>query len=148
MQDLDKYRRFIPITYAFSAMSKYPGTHVGAIILGPAFEVRSSGWNGAPRACKADEDGRLDSRATRLAWAAHAEANAIANAARTGTSVDGCFMLVTHHPCMACAKLIVQSGIKHVMCPLPTEDFGLKWKEDILDAKELFRETGVGQHVL
>ena len=43
----------------------------------------------------------------------HAEINAIVN--RTESSLDNCTMFVTAFPCMECAKLIVQSGIKRVV---------------------------------
>lgn len=44
----------------------------------------------------------------------HAEANAIAFAAREGISVDGCDLFTTDSPCMACAFLIINAGIKRV----------------------------------
>lgn len=56
---MNKFVRFLPIADAFAAMSKYPRTKVGALVLGPRFEVRSTGWNGAPRGSRADEDDRL-----------------------------------------------------------------------------------------
>lgn len=142
-QSLGKYVRFMPVALAFASLSKYPGTRVGCLILGPGFEVRASGWNGAPRGCKADEDSRLENRQERLAWAAHAEANSVANAARCGVTVEGCTMVVTHTPCMACAKLIVQSGIIRVISPLPAPEFERKWEEDFCRTRLLFSECGV-----
>jgi deoxycytidylate deaminase len=44
----------------------------------------------------------------------HAESNAIAKLARSSESGDGATLFVTHQPCMECAKLIYQSGIKAV----------------------------------
>lgn len=44
----------------------------------------------------------------------HAEANAIAKVARSSESAEDAVMFVTHAPCMECAKLIFQSGIKQV----------------------------------
>jgi dCMP deaminase len=44
----------------------------------------------------------------------HAEANAIAKVARSSESAEDAVMFVTHAPCMECAKLIYQSGIKQV----------------------------------
>ena len=44
----------------------------------------------------------------------HAETNAIAFAARAGVSVEGCTMYCTMSPCINCAKVIVNSGIKEV----------------------------------
>lgn len=45
----------------------------------------------------------------------HAEANAIAFAAKEGLRIDGCTVFVTHSPCQSCAKLIVAAGIKQVI---------------------------------
>ena len=44
----------------------------------------------------------------------HAEQNAIADAARRGSSVDGCTAYVTHFPCINCAKILAASGISEV----------------------------------
>ncbi|MDX2187367.1 MAG: deaminase [Opitutaceae bacterium] len=41
----------------------------------------------------------------------HAEQNAIADAARRGSSVEGCIAYVTHYPCISCAKIMAASGI-------------------------------------
>ena len=44
----------------------------------------------------------------------HAEQNAIADAARRGSSVDGCTAYVTHFPCINCAKILAASGISEI----------------------------------
>ena len=44
----------------------------------------------------------------------HAEQNAIADAARRGSSVDGCTAYVTHYPCINCAKVLAASGIAEI----------------------------------
>lgn len=44
----------------------------------------------------------------------HAEANAIAKVARSPESAEGAVLFVTHSPCIDCAKLVFQSGIKQV----------------------------------
>lgn len=139
-----KYMRFMPIAQALAEMSKSPTTKVGAVILGTgSYEIRASGWNGAPRGSDADVDGRSDDRASRLIWACHAEANAIANAARHGAALAGCTMVVTHTPCMACAKLIVQAGICAVVTNKPSGDFGERWRVEFDRARQLFAEVGV-----
>lgn len=138
-----KYARFMPVAHAYAALSKYPGTRVGCAIFGKRFEPLASGWNGAPRGSDADVDQRVLDRDTRLLWACHAEANAIANAAAVGTPLVGATMLVTLFPCMACAKLAVQAGIVRVICPAPTEEFTLKWGKEFDASRQLFAEVGV-----
>jgi dCMP deaminase len=44
----------------------------------------------------------------------HAEQNAVADAARRGSSVEGCVAYVTHYPCINCAKILAAAGIAQV----------------------------------
>ena len=44
----------------------------------------------------------------------HAETNAIAKLARSSESGDGCIAFITHQPCLDCAKLLYQAGVKEV----------------------------------
>lgn len=44
----------------------------------------------------------------------HAEQNAIADAARRGSSVEGCIAYVTHFPCINCAKILAAAGLSEV----------------------------------
>ncbi len=140
MRDLiGKYKRFVPVVTAFAAMSKLPGTKVGCVVLGDAFQVLATGWNGAPRNSTADHDERSAERETRLDWTVHAEANAIANAARSGTSVEGGTLICTLMPCMTCAKLVVQAGVKRVLCPEPGADTE-RWAAEFTLTRALFKE--------
>lgn len=135
--------RFFPVAQSIAGLSRDPSTKVGCLIFGSGYEIRASGWNGAPRGCQADADDRYATREEKLWWAAHAEINAISNAARTGTPLEGCALLATHYPCMGCAKAIVQAGIRQVVCPEPDPEFAMRWAEDIRRSRELFYECGV-----
>ena len=126
----------------FARRSKDPSSKVGAVILDANLSVRAQGWNGAARGVKADEDCRF-TRPEKYKWAVHAEQNAIANAARVGIPLDGCTMVVTHPPCMVCAKLIVQVGIKKVITFAPADDFAERWHGDLVRTRLLFSEAGV-----
>ena len=44
----------------------------------------------------------------------HAEQNAVADAARRGSPVEGCIAYVTHYPCINCAKILASAGIAEV----------------------------------
>jgi dCMP deaminase len=46
----------------------------------------------------------------------HAEANAIAQAARYGIAIDGATIYIKMTPCLDCTKLLVNAGIKKVVC--------------------------------
>jgi len=86
---------------------------VGAVIVRDG-RIISSGRNGAASGqphCKIEEcfpDGPACRRAV------HAEANAIAFAARHGVATEGCAIVSTDSPCLDCARLIINAGIKAV----------------------------------
>lgn len=84
---------------------------VGAIIVKDSMII-SDGFNGTPSGfeniCE-DNDGHTK------AYVLHAEANAITKVARSNNSSDGATLYVTASPCIECAKLIIQSGIKRVV---------------------------------
>ena len=44
----------------------------------------------------------------------HAEQNAVADAARRGSPVEGCIVYVTHFPCINCAKILAAAGIAEI----------------------------------
>ena len=143
MLNHDKALKYMEIAYAVSKLSKDPSTQVGALVLGASGEVRSLGYNGAPRGCRADEDERFLTRPEKYFWSSHAELNAITNAARVGTPLEGSSIIVTHPPCMDCARAIVQAGIKAVYCPKPNIEFRDRWHEHMVRTNALFKECGV-----
>jgi dCMP deaminase len=93
-----------------AARSKDPNTQIGCVIVGPAHEIRTTGYNSFPRGIRDDLPERLV-RPTKYLWIEHAERNAICNAARCGTALEGCTIYVEIMPCMDCARAIVQAGI-------------------------------------
>lgn len=140
---MSKNEKYMGIARAVAGLSKDTSTQVGAVVIGPTHEVRSMGYNGSPRGCTADEDERGRVRPEKYFWFSHAEANAITNAARVGTPLDGSSIVVTHFPCMDCARLIVQAGIKRVVTLRPNAEFAVRWSEHIRRAEALFEECGV-----
>ena len=140
-----KDHKHMELAYARARFRKDTSTQVGAIIVGPYGEDRSSGYNGAPRGCSADEpnDERGTTRPEKYFWFSHAEANAITNAARVGTPLDGATIYVTHPPCMDCARLIVQAGIKRVVTVRPSDEFTKRWSDHTERTERLFQECGV-----
>lgn len=138
--------KYMDIARVVSQLSK-DETKVGAITIGPSKEIRSLGYNGAPRGCEADEDERRV-RPEKYYWFSHAELNAITNAARVGTPLDGCSMLVTHYPCMDCARAIVQAGIKRLVVAQMADEFKERWKDHIERSTRLFDECDVKVEIL
>lgn len=138
-----KARQYMEIANATARLSKDTSTQVGAVVLGKFNEVRSLGYNGAPRGSSADEDDRTLVRPEKYFWMSHAELNALTNAARVGIPLEGSTILVTHPPCMDCARAIVQAGIKEVVTVRPSAEFVSRWQDHISRALRLFDECGV-----
>ena len=138
----DKLQRFIPIVQAVASMSKDRSTKVGAIAIGPNWEIRTTGFNGFPRGCN-DELEERHQRPLKYFWSEHAERNLIYNAARVGVPLAGCTLLVTHPPCADCARAIVQAGFTHVVSLAPTGDFLSRWEEELKFSLDLFKEVGI-----
>ena len=145
----NKARKYLRIAYAIAAeFSKDQSSQVGCVVIGPSGESRGWGYNGAPRGCSADEDERGVGRPEKYYWFSHAETNAITNAARLGVQLEGSTLIVTHPPCMDCARAIVQSGIKEVWAAKPDSVFHDRWQEHITRTNQLFDECGVEYHWL
>ena len=84
---------------------------VGALIVKDKMII-PDGYNGTPsgfeNVCE-DEEGHTKP------YVLHAEANAITKVAKSNNSSNGATLYVTAAPCMECAKLIIQSGIRRVV---------------------------------
>lgn len=103
--------RFIALARHVAGWSKDRSQGIGAVIVGKNREVRSMGYNGFPRGVNDSVDERHE-RPEKYFWTEHAERNAIYNAARVGTPLDGCTIYCSWFPCIDCARAIIQSGIK------------------------------------
>jgi dCMP deaminase len=127
--------------------SKDKSTQVGCVIVGPGREIRSLGYNGFPRGVNDNAPERHE-RPLKYMIVVHAEANAIANAARSGVSLEGCSLYCTHPPCSRCAALIINAGISHVHFRDVPRDTPLddRWREEFDLAMTLFAEAAVQVH--
>lgn len=107
--ELDK--RYLRMARIWSENSYCTRRKVGALIVKDKMII-SDGYNGTPsgfeNVCEL-EDG------TTKGYVLHAEANAITKIAKSGNNSDGATLYVTTSPCLECAKLIIQSGIKRVV---------------------------------
>lgn len=145
--DIDKLRRFMSLSRAASELSKDRSTKLGAVILGEGFEVRALGYNGFPRGVNDNVEERHE-RPLKYKWTEHAERNAIYNAARVGTPLEGCRLLLDSpiFICTDCARAIINVGIKQVVI-FRKEDLDeervKRWSEDELISREMFAEAGV-----
>jgi len=106
---LDK--RYLRMARIWAENSYCTRRKVGALLVKDKMII-SDGYNGTPsgfeNVCEL-EDG------TTKPYVLHAEANAITKVAKSGNSSLGATLYVTASPCLECAKLIIQSGIKRVV---------------------------------
>ncbi len=140
--DWDRY--YLEICRVVATRSKDPSTQVGCVIVGPAHEIRSTGYNSLPRHVRDNVPARLE-RPEKYLWIEHAERNAIYNAARAGTALEGCSIYTDLMPCMDCARAIVQAGIVEVVTDETRfADYSSpQYNEHFERTLELFREAGV-----
>ena len=103
---------------------------VGALVVKDKMII-SDGYNGTPagfeNVCEEDADHSKP-------YVLHAEANAITKLAKSNNNSDGATIYITASPCIECAKLIIQAGIKRVV-------YGEKYR--LTDGIELLERAGI-----
>lgn len=103
---------------------------VGALLVKNQMII-SDGYNGTPSGF---ENHCEDENNVSKPYVLHAEANAITKVARSNNSSNGATLYVTASPCIECAKLIIQAGIKRVV-------YGEKYR--LMDGVELIERAGI-----
>lgn len=112
---------------------------VGCVLVDPSGRIVASGYNGSPRGlphcddvgCKFDSSGHC-------VRVVHAELNAILQCAITGVSCEGTTLYSTHSPCIRCAVLLIQAGIKKVIYE---QEYGKL--DDVIAVNNLLLSAGV-----
>ena len=115
---------YLDIAYTLSTRSYAEDKKVGCVIVKDD-NIISFSYNGTARGTDND---------TQNNPVLHAEAHAIAKAAKQGTSVKGATQYTTLSPCIECAKLIQAAGIKRVV-------YDMEYK--CLDGLDYLRKTNV-----
>ena len=104
-------QRYLRMARIWAENSYCKRRQVGALVVKDKMII-SDGYNGTPsgfeNVCE-DEDNVTKS------YVLHAEANAITKLARSSNNSDGSTLYITDSPCIECAKLIIQAGIKRVV---------------------------------
>ena len=126
--NLDK--RYLRMAHIWAENSYCTRRKVGALIVKDKMII-SDGYNGTPSGfpniCE-DDNGLTHP------YVLHAEANAITKIARSGNNSDGATLYVTDAPCIECANLIIQAGIKRVL-------YDRAYR--LTDGIELLKEAGI-----
>lgn len=119
-------RRYARMALIWAENSYCERRKVGALVVKNNMII-SDGYNGTPTGF---ENVCEDENNVSKPYVLHAEANAITKLARSSNSSDGATLYVTASPCIECAKLIIQSGIKRVIY---TEKYRLTDGIDLLE---------------
>lgn len=122
--------RYLRMAHIWAENSYCKRRKVGALVVKDK-AIISDGYNGTPsgfeNVCEDDEG-------VTKPYVLHAEANAITKLARSTNSGEGATLYVTASPCIECAKLIIQTGIRRVV-------YGEKYRLD--DGIKLLQRAGV-----
>lgn len=131
------------LVYLVAMKSKDELTHIGAVIIGPDHEIRSTGYNSFVRGIN-DNIPERQKKPEKFYWFAHAEQNSIYNAARMGLSLKNCIMYTNGIPCTDCAIGVIQSGIKEIVVhKVWNDNNGKKWGESAQRSLIMFKEANV-----
>ena len=103
--------RYLSMARIWAENSYCKRRQVGALVVKDKMII-SDGYNGTPSGF---ENICEDESGVTKPYVLHAEANAITKLARSGNNSEGSTLYVTASPCIECAKLIIQAGIRRVV---------------------------------
>ena len=123
-------RSYLEMASVWAKNSYCTRRQVGAILVKDRMII-SDGYNGTPSGF---ENVCEDENGVTKPYVLHAEANASTKVAKSGNSSEGATLYITDSPCMECAKLIIQAGIKRVV-------YAREYR--ITDGADLLRRAGI-----
>ena len=121
--------RYLRMARIWAENSYCKRRQVGALVVKDKMII-SDGYNGTPSGF----ENICEENNVTKPYVLHAEANAITKLARSSNNSEGATLYVTAAPCIECAKLIIQAGIKRVI-------YGEKYR--LTDGVDLLKRAGV-----
>ena len=122
--------RYLKMAHIWAENSYCVRRQVGALVVKDKMII-SDGYNGTPSGF---ENVCEDENNVTKPYVLHAEANAITKLARSNNNSDGATIYITASPCIECAKLIIQAGIRRVV-------YGEQYR--LTDGIDLLRRAGI-----
>lgn len=122
--------RYLKMARIWAQNSYCQRRQVGALVVKDGMII-SDGYNGTPSGF---ENICEDENNVTKPYVLHAEANAITKLARSNNNSDGATIYITASPCIECAKLIIQAGIKRVV-------YGEQYR--LTDGVDLLKRAGI-----
>lgn len=129
---------YMDLAEVVASKSKDPATKVGCVVVGVHNNILATGYNGFARGVD-DSEERYLNREIKLAMVVHAEANAVAAAARVGANLYASTAFITKPPCSQCAALLIQAGVYRIVCP--PSDPESRWHKNNELAIGMFKEA-------
>ena len=123
-------QRYLQMARVWARNSYCQRRQVGALVVKQGMII-SDGYNGTPSGF---ENVCEDDNGITKPYVLHAEANAITKLARSSNNSDGATIYITASPCIECAKLIIQAGIRRVV-------YGEQYR--LTDGIDLLRRAGI-----
>lgn len=135
----DEY--FMSIAHQVASRSTCIRRQIGAVIVKDK-RILATGYNGAPAGlahcaevgCLREQMHVPSGKNHELCRAIHAEQNAVVQAARAGTSIDGATVYTTTAPCVLCVKILINAGIETIV-------YGDSYPDDL--ARSFLDESGI-----
>jgi dCMP deaminase len=114
IMNIRKIKMYSSMAHEVAKNATCPRLSVGAVLINDD-RVIAIGYNGAPRGIPHCKDVGCTMVDNHCRAAVHAEQNAVANAAYGGSATKGSVMFVTHSPCDACLKIMINAGVERVI---------------------------------
>ena len=123
----DEY--FMGICEQVAGRSTCMRRHVGAVVVLDR-RILATGYNGTPQGlkhceevgCLREQMGIASGSNHELCRGIHAEQNAVIQAAKYGIPIDGSTLYTSHQPCVLCAKILINAGIREIVYRFPYPD--------------------------
>tara|TARA_Y100000034_G_scaffold136696_1_gene214997 strand:+ start:867 stop:1451 length:585 start_codon:yes stop_codon:yes gene_type:complete len=144
---IQKEEQYMSMAYIIAKRSTCLRREVGAVLVRKG-RIISTGYNGSPRncvhceeiGCYREQHNIPSGQATEYCRAAHAESNAISNAAFVGVSTENAYAYVTTKPCIDCAKNMINAGIIKIVY---NEEYAGEESETDKIMRDLLKESSV-----
>ena len=149
MSDVRWHAYFMEQAQFVASKSKDESLKVGTVLVTANNTIASTGYNGFPRGVDEDECPERNERPEKYQWTEHAERNAVYNAALNGVKTQYSTAYSTSHPCVECARALIQAGVVALYIPTKHNDPFYKmgrwadWEESLLKALEILKAAGV-----
>ena len=140
------------MAYLVASKSKDGSMKCGCVLVSRGNTVVSSGYNGFPRGVDESFRPERQLRPEKYFWYEHAERNSVYNAALNGVCTFQTTAYITAHPCVDCARALIQAGISKIYIPAKENDPFYKlgrwddWAAQFEKADEILYAAGVMVH--